>query len=116
MNVSKAIYAALSNIVWRILARKKFSDDELGADGKGFTDLVLKEVNQTILPFGAGRRGCPGSAMAIVSVEFSLAHLVHTFDWRVEGHPSQLDMTEACVTMMPRQAPLFAYPTMRLPP
>jgi hypothetical protein len=52
--------------------------------------------------------------MAILTVEFALAQLLHTFDWRVEGDPSELDMKEACATTMPRQAPLFAYPNILL--
>jgi cytochrome P450 len=78
-------------------------------------DLSGGQSDFRMLPFGAGRRGCPGSAMAIVSVELSLAQLVHTFDWRVEGDPSELDMREACATTMPRQTPLFAYPSLKRP-
>uniref|UniRef100_A0A0G7ZNY6 Cytochrome P450 CYP750A27v1 n=1 Tax=Picea glauca TaxID=3330 RepID=A0A0G7ZNY6_PICGL len=78
-------------------------------------DLSGGQSDFRMLPFGAGRRSCPGSAMAILTVEFALAQLLHTFDWRVEGDPSELDMKEACATTMPRQAPLFAYPKLRLP-
>ena len=35
VNVSKAISTLVSNIVWRILAKRKFSDDDLGGDFKG---------------------------------------------------------------------------------
>lgn len=68
-----------------------------------------------MLPFGAGRRGCPGYPMAIPIVELTLAQLLHVFDWRVEGDPSQLDMKEACGASMPRQVPLFCFPSLRLP-
>nr|ACN40389.1 unknown [Picea sitchensis] len=78
-------------------------------------DLSGGQSDFRMLPFGAGRRRCPGSAMAILTVEYALAQLLHTFDWKVEGDPSELDMKEACATTMPRQAPLFAYPKLRLP-
>lgn len=78
-------------------------------------DLSGGQSDFRMLPFGAGRRRCPGSAMAILTVEFTLAQLLHTFDWRVEGDPSELDMKEACATKMPRQTPLLAYPMLRLP-
>jgi len=78
-------------------------------------DLTGVQTDYRMLPFGAGRRGCPGSTMAILTVQFVLSQLVHTFDWRVEGDPSQLDMKEACATTMPRQVPLVAYPRLRLP-
>jgi 26-hydroxylase len=78
-------------------------------------DLSGGQSDFRMLPFGAGRRSCPGSAMAILTVEYALAQLLHTFDWRVEGDPSELDMKEACATTMPRQAPLFAYPSLKRP-
>ncbi|XP_057778253.1 6,7,8-trihydroxycoumarin synthase-like [Salvia miltiorrhiza] len=33
------------------------------------------------LPFGAGRRMCPGSVMGIVNVELAVANLLYSFDW-----------------------------------
>ena len=47
VNITKAIYTFSSNIIWRILASKKFSDDDLGGNGKGFKDLIL-ELSATV--------------------------------------------------------------------
>jgi len=69
-----------------------------------------------MLPFGAGRRGCPGAPMAIPTISLALAQLVHIFNWRVEGDPSQLDMKEAHAMSLPREIPLLAFPSLRLPP
>jgi flavonoid 3'-monooxygenase len=44
VNVSKAISTLTSNIVWRILANRKFSDDDLGGDFKGFKDLLVELI------------------------------------------------------------------------
>nr|ACN40653.1 unknown [Picea sitchensis] len=68
----------------------------------------------SMIPFGSGRRGCPGASMAIPTIELALAQLLHTFDWRVEGDPSRLDMKEACGLTIPRQVPLCAYPSLRV--
>jgi len=68
----------------------------------------------SMIPFGAGRRGCPGASMAIHTIELAVAQLLHTFDWRVEGDPSQLDMKEASGMTIPRQVPLHAYPRLRI--
>jgi len=68
----------------------------------------------SMIPFSAGRRGCPGALMAIPTIEIVLAQLLHIFNWRVEGDPSQLDMTEVRGSSIPRQVPLIAYPTLRV--
>ena len=53
VNVSKAISTLVSNIVWRILAKRKFSDDDLGGDFKGFKEL-LDEMTATVGAFNIG--------------------------------------------------------------
>jgi cytochrome P450 len=47
VNVSKVILALSSNVIWRILARRKVSDDDLGADGKGFKHMLV-EMSSTV--------------------------------------------------------------------
>ncbi|ONK56442.1 uncharacterized protein A4U43_C10F8750 [Asparagus officinalis] len=49
------------------------------------------------IPFGAGRRICPGMQAAISTLEVTLANLVHRFDWELpEGMEIKgLDMSEA---------------------
>ncbi|RCV26479.1 hypothetical protein SETIT_5G248700v2 [Setaria italica] len=49
-----------------------------------------------LVPFGAGRRGCPGLGLAEASIEMALASLMYHFDWESAGGtgPSALDMTE----------------------
>uniref|UniRef100_A0A452YJW7 Cytochrome P450 71A1 n=1 Tax=Aegilops tauschii subsp. strangulata TaxID=200361 RepID=A0A452YJW7_AEGTS len=47
------------------------------------------------LPFGAGRRGCPGVRFAMPSNELALASLVYHFDWELAGgRKPPVDMTE----------------------
>ena len=47
------------------------------------------------MPFGAGRRICPGMPLANITMTHTLAHLMHSFDWRLPGDqiPEELDMT-----------------------
>ncbi|KAL5544744.1 hypothetical protein UlMin_008528 [Ulmus minor] len=69
-----------------------------------------------LLPFGSGRRGCPGIQMGIVTVRFILAQLVHCFNWELPSgmQPKDLDMTENCGIIMGRASHLLAKPTYRL--
>ncbi|XP_074288115.1 norfluorocurarine oxidase-like [Silene latifolia] len=62
------------------------------------------------IPFGAGRRICPGIVFAIVNSELVLASLMHKFDWRLpDGADSQtLDMSECFGLTMSRKTPLLA--------
>ncbi|KDP34533.1 hypothetical protein JCGZ_11083 [Jatropha curcas] len=46
-------------------------------------DIDYKGQHYEFLPFGAGRRGCPGISMGMVMVERALANLLYWFDWRL---------------------------------
>ncbi|KAH7520680.1 hypothetical protein FEM48_Zijuj08G0170900 [Ziziphus jujuba var. spinosa] len=69
-----------------------------------------------LIPFGSGRRGCPGIQLALTVVRLVLAQLVHCFDWELpDGMSSvELDMTEEFGLTVPRAKHLLAIPTYRL--
>uniref|UniRef100_A0A0E0P3Y1 4-hydroxyphenylacetaldehyde oxime monooxygenase n=1 Tax=Oryza rufipogon TaxID=4529 RepID=A0A0E0P3Y1_ORYRU len=66
-----------------------------------------------LLPFGSGRRICPGIAMGAANVEFTLANLLHCFDWAlpVGMAPEELSMEESGGLVFHRKAPLVLVPT-----
>lgn len=61
-----------------------------------------------LLPFGAGRRGCPGINFGVVLIELALANLLCSFDWELpHGMRSEdLDMEEASGLTMHKRSPL----------
>ncbi|XP_073294346.1 cytochrome P450 736A117-like [Primulina huaijiensis] len=65
------------------------------------------------IPFGAGRRGCPGIAFATASVELVLANLMQKFEWDlVDGKKGEeLDAIEHPGVTIHRKNPLFVVAT-----
>ncbi|CAL0302779.1 unnamed protein product [Lupinus luteus] len=48
-----------------------------------------------LLPFGSGRRSCPGASLALLVIQATLASLVQCFDWVVnDGKSNEIDMSE----------------------
>ncbi|XP_059443214.1 cytochrome P450 71A9-like [Corylus avellana] len=61
-----------------------------------------------LLPFGAGRRGCPGINFAVQIVELALANLLLRFDWELPHglRREDLDMEEAFGLTVHKKLPL----------
>jgi len=79
----------------------------------GFLDAKVE--NFEWIPFGAGRRGCPGQQLGILVVEFAVAQLLHCFNWRLLDEQN-LDMSERSNGLTVSKAhELLAVPTFRLP-
>ncbi|URE22940.1 cytochrome P450 [Musa troglodytarum] len=59
------------------------------------------------VPFGVGRRSCPGINFALAVVELVLANLLHCFDWEARlGKGEELDVEEAFGMVVHRKRPL----------
>ncbi|KAI3681272.1 hypothetical protein L6452_36062 [Arctium lappa] len=57
---------------------------------------VLKKAIEEFIPFGAGRRMCPGITFGTNSVESTLVELLYRFDWRLPDglKPEDINMEE----------------------
>ncbi|EYU42911.1 hypothetical protein MIMGU_mgv1a023589mg [Erythranthe guttata] len=80
-------------------------------------DVDMKGHDFRLLPFGAGRRVCPGAQLGINLVTSMIGHLLHHFEWapREGVLAEEIDMGEnpGLVTYM--RTPLEAVATPRLP-
>ncbi|KAK9278132.1 hypothetical protein L1049_027691 [Liquidambar formosana] len=80
------------------------------------SNIDLRGRDFRLIPFGSGRRGCPGIQLGLIHVRLVLAQLVHCFEWELPNGmlPNELDMSEKFGLTMPRAKHLLALPTYRL--
>ncbi|OEL37145.1 Cytochrome P450 81D11 [Dichanthelium oligosanthes] len=78
---------------------ERFLDDAAGT--------VIVVTTTPMLPFGLGRRRCPGEGLAMRLVGLTLAALVQCFEWGV-GEGGAVDMAEGGGLSMPMATPLAA--------
>ncbi|CAF1932233.1 unnamed protein product [Brassica napus] len=63
----------------------KFMPERFLASSKSGQEDERKEKVLKYLPFGSGRRGCPGSALGYMVVGTVIGVIVHGFEWRIDG-------------------------------
>ncbi|CAI0411007.1 unnamed protein product [Linum tenue] len=74
--------------------------------------LDFKGQTGKFVPFGAGRRLCPGMTLALVEVELVAANLLCWFDWELPEGVVDLDMSEINSVVIRRETPLSLVPVL----
>ncbi|XP_034710271.1 probable (S)-N-methylcoclaurine 3'-hydroxylase isozyme 2 [Vitis riparia] len=103
--------------IWAMARDPKIWDDPLSFKPERFLDskLDFKGNDFEYIPFGAGRRICPGLALGGRQVPLILATFVHLFGWSLPGNmdSAQLDMEEWLVITLRKEQPLRLVPRVR---
>nr|CAD20576.2 putative cytochrome P450 [Coleus scutellarioides] len=105
--------------VWAIARDPKSWKDPLEFRPERFLeeDVDIKGHDFRLLPFGAGRRVCPGAQLGIDLATSMIGHLLHHFRWTPPAgvRAEDIDMGENPGTVTYMRTPVEAVPTPRLP-
>ncbi|CAN1748024.1 Flavonoid 3',5'-hydroxylase 2, partial [Linum perenne] len=69
--------------------------------------------NFQFLPFGSGRRVCPGQPLGVNTQKYVLATLLHSFEWKLP-RGSELELSDKFGIVIKKMNPLILVPTPRL--
>ncbi|GLU05008.1 hypothetical protein SLE2022_221330 [Rubroshorea leprosula] len=105
--------------VWAIARDPKYWTEADKFNPERFSDGAIdyRGTNFEFLPFGGGRRLCPGISFGTAIIELALANLLYHFDWKLpEGKkPEDLDMTEIFKAALTRKCDLCVIPIPHYP-
>lgn len=97
----------------------RYWDNPLEFRPERFLDTTIDYKGQHFeyLPFGAGRRICPGMQYGITIVGLTVANLLYAFDWELPAGmvAADLDMSEKNGIAVGKNTPLFAVPKIVAP-
>ncbi|KAK6129775.1 hypothetical protein DH2020_036482 [Rehmannia glutinosa] len=102
--------------VWEMQRDPKYWTNPEYFEPERFENLAVDFVGSDFqyLPFGAGKKMCPGMTFGLASVELPLAQLLYNFNWKLPdgGKPESLDMIENPGLTATRKNNLFVVPTL----
>ncbi|VVB16792.1 unnamed protein product [Arabis nemorensis] len=77
-------------------------------------EIDYKGLNFELLPFGSGRRMCPGIGMGMALVHLTLINLLYRFDWKLPDgmKVEDVDLEESYGLVCPKKVPLQLIPVL----
>lgn len=72
-------------------------------------DIDFGGQDFNLIPFGAGRRICPGMSMACTNIEFVVVNLLYHFDWKLPNN-EEISMEEGVTINVYKKDPLCLVP------
>lgn len=100
--------------VWAIGRDSSIWPDPTSFEPERFfkSEIDYKGQDFEFLPFGSGRRICPGISLADRMLPLMVASLIHNFDWKLEPgvQPEEVDTTDKFGIALRKAIPLMAIP------
>lgn len=93
--------------IWAMSRDPKYWSNHESFEPERF--MISSTYGMEYIPFGAGRRKCPGGYFGLTSIELALAQLLCHFDWKLpQGvKPEDLDMNEVSEITTRRKKDLY---------
>ncbi|XP_038902241.1 cytochrome P450 81Q32-like [Benincasa hispida] len=92
--------------IWAIHRDPNLWEDATSFKPERHANVAEVEYSYKLLPFGLGRRACPGMAIAQRVIGLTLASLIQCFEWK-RTSKSLVDMSEGKGLTMPKAKPLI---------
>ncbi|KAL1567983.1 cytochrome P450 71AU50-like [Salvia divinorum] len=101
----------LHPVVPLLIPHESMEDCELQERFIG-SEIDLRGRHFELIPFGSGRRGCPGLQLGLTVVKLLVAQLAHCFEWElpIGMKPDDIDMSEHFGLVTARAKHLMAIP------